>query len=74
MFDSSVLTASVAAAGLGVALVPAAMFAHELAAGRLVRPFAAEVHTGSYWLTRLMSRRESGAMRAFREWLASEVE
>lgn len=74
MFDSSVLTASVAASGLGIALVPAAMFAHELAAGRLERPFAAEVHTGSYWLTRLMSRRESKAMRAFREWLTSEAE
>ena len=70
VFDSSVPMVAAAIAGLGVALAPAAMFAHDLATERLVRPFATEVETGRYWLTRLHSRAESAAMTAFREWLA----
>ena len=50
---------------------PAAMFVSELAAERLVRPFAVEIESGRYWLTRLHSRHESAAMTAFREWLTS---
>ena len=70
VFDSSALMVSAAVAGFGVALVPHAMFAQELHAERLVRPFATEVVTGRYWLTRLMSRAESPAMRAFADWVA----
>jgi len=73
MFDSSTTMAAAAADGLGVALAPAAMFARDIATGRLVRPFAQEVDTGRYWLTRLLSRRESGAMRAFGAWLMEEA-
>jgi hypothetical protein len=40
-----------AAAGLGVELAPVSMFARDLAAEQLVRPFAAEVETGRCWLT-----------------------
>ena len=69
VFDSSTLMAAAAASGLGVALAPAAMFTQELAAERLVRPFAVEVATGRYWLTRLMSRQDNAAMAAFRLWL-----
>jgi LysR family transcriptional regulator of beta-lactamase len=71
VFDSSALMASAAIAGFGIALAPAAMFERELRADRLVRPFAVEVAVGRYWLTRLMSRRESSAMRTFREWVAT---
>lgn len=71
VFDSSQLMAQAAMRGEGVALAPPAMFAHELAEGRLVRPFQAEVRAGSYWLTRLRSRPVTGAMRSFREWLLS---
>jgi LysR family transcriptional regulator of beta-lactamase len=71
VFDSSVPMVAAAAAGLGVALAPAAMFARELTAERLVRPFAVEIEMGRYWLTRLHSRPESDAMSAFREWLTS---
>ena len=71
VFDSSVPMVAAAAAGLGVALAPATMFARELAAERLVRPFAIEIETGRYWLTRLHSRPESAAMDAFRGWLSS---
>ena len=42
--------------GVGVALAPAAMFARQLASESIRRPFATEVSTGSYWLTRLQSR------------------
>jgi LysR family transcriptional regulator of beta-lactamase len=71
VFDSSVPMVAAAAAGLGVALAPAVMFARELTAERLVRPFAVEIETGRYWLTRLHSRPESVAMVSFRDWLTS---
>lgn len=69
VFDSSPVMAAAAMAGFGVALLPAAMFGRELASERLVRPFAAELAGGAYWLTRLHSRLESHAMAAFRSWL-----
>jgi LysR family transcriptional regulator of beta-lactamase len=70
-FDSSPAMASAAAAGAGVALLPARMFGVELAAGRLTRPFAAQIDAGRYWLTRLNSRAETPAMRAFGGWLTA---
>jgi LysR family transcriptional regulator of beta-lactamase len=73
VFDSSALMATAAAAGQGVALAPAAMFTRELAAGQLVQPFAVEIDAGRYWLTRLMSRAESDAMRRFKAWLLGEM-
>ena len=69
IFDSSVAMAEAAARGVGVGLVPIAMFNNELVSGRLVRPFAAEVPAGSYWLTWLKSREVTPGMRAFRDWL-----
>jgi len=69
VFDSSVTMAAAALLGAGVGLLPAVMFERELAEGRLVRPFTHEVDLGAYWLTRLASKRETGAMAAFREWL-----
>ena len=73
VFDSSALMVAAAANGLGVALAPAAMFSRELTAERLVRPFDIAIDAGRYWLTRLMSRKESEAMRAFRQGLLDEV-
>lgn len=73
IFDSSALMATAAAAGYGVALVPAAMFARELATETLVQPFALEIDAGRYWLTRLMSRPESDAMTLFKGWLSEEI-
>jgi LysR family transcriptional regulator of beta-lactamase len=74
VFDSSLTMAEAAAQGAGVALLPARMFEHGLRDGRLARPFAAEIQAGDYWLTRLKSRPETAAMRAFREWLTAEAE
>lgn len=73
VFDSSALMAAAAEAGQGVALAPWAMFTRELTTERLARPFAVELGAGRYWLTRLHSRAESEAARAFREWLLEEA-
>ncbi len=73
VFDSSLTMAAAAAQGAGVALLPPAMMAAELRHERLVQPFAIEVHTGRYWLTRLKSRPASQAMRDFRAWLLKEA-
>ncbi|GGB75958.1 hypothetical protein GCM10010833_33980 [Blastomonas aquatica] len=62
-----------AAAGLGIALVPAGMLTRELASELLVQPFQIEVDVGRYWLTRLLSRPENAAMRQFRNWLMEEI-
>ncbi|QPQ54466.1 LysR family transcriptional regulator [Allosphingosinicella flava] len=72
VFDSSPAMALAAASGAGVALLPARLFEGELAAERLVRPFAAELDGGHYWLTRLKSRPETAAMQAFAAWLRAE--
>lgn len=69
IFDSSQLMVQVAMRSEGVALAPRSMFQHELREGRLAAPFALEVETGGYWLTRLSSRRVTDGMRAFRDWL-----
>ena len=73
VFDSSSLMVSVAVAGIGVALAPSAMFTRDLAAERLVQPFAIGINAGKYWLTRLHSRKESTAMLSFRNWLTAEL-
>ncbi len=73
MFDSSLTLVDAAAQGVGVALVPVAMFARDLKERRIVQPFKTTVPTGSYWLTRLKSRSETPSMRAFREWLQASL-
>lgn len=69
VLDSSLALAEAGLQGAGVALLPAALFAHELQQGTLVRPFDTQILTGRYWLTRLQSRRDSPAMQAFAGWL-----
>jgi LysR family transcriptional regulator of beta-lactamase len=71
IFDSSLAMAEAAAQGAGVALLPSAMFNRDLRSGRLVKMFDLEIDAGSYWLTRLKSRRTSAAMRAFRDWIVA---
>ncbi|MGH6615237.1 LysR family transcriptional regulator [Sphingomonas sp.] len=71
VFDTSLAAAAAAVSGVGVALLPSAMFARELSAEQLVRPFACEVDVGQYWLTRLQSRADSPAMTAFRRWIVA---
>ena len=74
VFDSSVTMAAAAMAGAGVGLLPHAMMHDALDEGRLVRPFAIELETGAYWLTRLKTRRPGAAMTAFRAWLLEATE
>jgi LysR family transcriptional regulator of beta-lactamase len=73
VFDSSLVMVEAAIQGAGVALAPYAMFERELREGALVRPFAAEVDRGAYWLTWLKSKEPAGAMLAFRDWIAEEA-
>ena len=73
VFDSSVTMAAAAVQGMGIALLPAVMFAQELRHERLVQPFDIHVTTGRYWLTRLKSKPVSAAMREFRTWLLEEA-
>lgn len=70
--DSSIAMADLAAAGLGVALLPVPMFARQMAAGQLCRPFATEVQAGRYWLTWPRAKPPSVGMRMFRDWLHAE--
>ena len=74
MFDSSLTLVEAAARGVGVALVPVAMFSHDIEAGRIMQPFTMTATTGSYWLTRLKSRAETASMKTFRQWLLAEIE
>ena len=69
MFDSSLVLADAAAQGAGVALLPVRLFSRDLRNGRLVRLFETQVDLGSYWLTRLTTRRETHAMLVFGDWL-----
>lgn len=73
MLDSSVSLADMASQGHGVALLPAALFSHWTATGRLVRLFEHSLAVGAYWLTRLHSRPETAGMRSFRRWLLQEA-
>ena len=69
LFDSSWIMVQAALRGDGVALIPVSMFRRELERGDLVQPFTTLADLGGYWLTRLMSRTESGGMMVFRNWL-----
>ena len=73
VFDSSRVMVDAALQGLGVALAPHALFAAEIEAGRLVRPFGIEADIGRYWLTRLKSKSPSPEMTGFRDWLVAEA-
>lgn len=59
--------------GVGVALAPPRMFARQLSSNQVVQPFDIHAALGSYWLTRLKSRKPSAAMANFANWLFEEV-
>ncbi len=73
VFDSSVTMLEAAQSGIGIAIAPAGMFSHLLSTNRINRPFSSEISFGSYWLTHLQSREETGAMREFAQWLTAEL-
>ncbi|MCM2253750.1 MAG: LysR family transcriptional regulator [Ramlibacter sp.] len=72
VFDSSLAMAEVAVQGLGVALLPVAMFERQLRDGLLVQPFEPTVSTGQYWLTWQKSHPHTRAMRELHGWLVAQ--
>lgn len=70
VFDSSVALAEMAGAGMGAALLPVAMFARQLAEGRLAQPFGITVPAGRYYIAWPSDRAVSPAMARFTQWLA----
>ena len=73
-FDDGHLTLAAAGAGQGVALTDDALAAGELADGRLVRLFTAEIGTDkAYWLVYPPAATTRPKVAAFRAWLLAEV-
>ena len=61
-------------AGQGVAILTRALFAAELADGRLIQPFDLVGDDGhAYWLVYPEARRNVPKIRAFRDWLLAEI-
>lgn len=73
VFDSSLAMMEAALQGEGIALAPPLMFPRQLGSGAIVEPFPVSISTGSYWLTKLQSKRQSGAMQTFANWLFREA-
>ena len=76
MADTQTLEVASALGGQGVALGSPILFAAEIAAGRLVRPFEAVMPLGGggYWLVYPQDRRRSPKIAAFRDWLLTQAE
>ncbi|HEY4254294.1 MAG TPA: LysR substrate-binding domain-containing protein [Roseomonas sp.] len=73
-FHNMAMVAEAAAAGLGVALLPRFLVAQELADGRLAAPFEQPLRgSEAYLLAYPEEAAEVPALRAFRDWLLSEV-
>lgn len=67
------LALEAAEAGQGFALGDPILCTDSLLEGWLARPFNLDMKEhGGYWLVRRKGSRETGPMRAFREWLAGE--
>jgi LysR family glycine cleavage system transcriptional activator len=73
-FDSQRMDGTAALAGQGVAILTPALWAEEIASGRLIQPFPLVGHDGrDYWLVYPEARRGSRKIRLFRDWLLDEV-
>ncbi len=71
--DLQTIEVGAALAGHGVALGVPALFAHEIASGRLVQLFDPPPGQPGYWLVYPKDRRRSPKILAFREWLLARV-
>ncbi len=74
-YDVQAITGQAAVMGQGVALVCPAFFAADIAAGRLVVPFPDLIlrTDRSYWLVCSQRRIDEPKIKAFRDWILSEV-
>jgi LysR family glycine cleavage system transcriptional activator len=73
-FNQTVLAIEAAAAGLGVALAPAALVDGDLANGRLVRLASAELSEPfAYYLVYPATKADRASVKAFRAWLKDEL-
>jgi LysR family glycine cleavage system transcriptional activator len=73
-FNYSNLMLQAAIDGLGVALTHTALAQDDLAAGRLVKPFAIEIRTDySYYVVAPESTADRPKVAAFRQWLMNET-
>jgi len=71
--DSQVMDGNAAIAGQGIAILNAALWRHELAAGRLVEPVSAmALGKRHYWLVYPEYKRNAPKVRAFRDWMLAE--
>ena len=71
---TQILTAQAAMAGQGVSLLSPIFFREMLARGELIQPFDILcTETNSIWLVYPERRRNAPALRAFRDWLLSEM-
>ena len=68
------LAIEAAEAGQGFALADNILATDAIEEGWLIRPFGIDMKDhGSYWLVRAKGSRESAPIRAFREWLVTEM-
>src|SRR3569832_2336952 len=68
------ITASAAMAGAGAALLTPEFFELEMAAGRLIAPYETLAEEGdAYWLAYPENRRNVPKIKAFRDWIATEI-
>lgn len=73
-FSNTQLSLDAAAAGRGIALAPAALVTDDLAAGRLVRPFAiSATDPFTFWLAYAVNRADEARIRAFARWVREEA-
>jgi LysR family glycine cleavage system transcriptional activator len=74
-FSNVYLAIEAAMAGRGVALAEAALVQEELASGRLVKPFEAELlSTYSQWILTLPEKADRPDIRKFRTWLIAQAD
>jgi DNA-binding transcriptional LysR family regulator len=75
VFDASNEVLAAAANGMGVALGRTPLVESDLAAGRLVEPFAQRIRSaGRYWLVAPTATADRPPLQALRTWLAGQGE
>lgn len=73
-FDSTKIAAQAAIDGMGVAIGSPYLFAEDIAANRLFQPFPLTVRNGkSYWLVCAEGTATRPKIKAFRDWVFSEL-